>query len=554
MLAMVLTATFLFPIMAMALEAEQAERVKPSAPMKGIWVASVLNIDYPSAPTTDPEVLKAEALHILNTAVEADLNAVFLQVRPTSDAFYPSQYFPWSRYLTGVQGVAPRDGFDPLEFWVTEAHRRGLELHAWLNPYRITRKSAEEPPHDVASLDPSHPAIQNPEWVVYHSDGNLYYDPGLPEVRQLLIESSMELIQNYAVDGIHFDDYFYPGINFNDHHTFDRYGQGFASIEDWRRENVNTLIRDLYHAIKVHPREVSFGISPFGIWANDSVHPMGSATRGNQTYYSHYADPLAWIREGTIDYIAPQLYWYIGFEIADYSILLDWWSRVVAGSDVDLYIGQAAYRTGNADSGSPWHGVSEIERQLEMNHRYSEVKGSIFFNYSALNRSPELQRVLQRWNGWDFEKIDPVVIENEDWSHQSRGGQRSLQVSIYVNDVPLIIPAHQPNAFINRDGRTMLPVRYVSEALGAAVDWNSNTETVTIFGNETHVTLVPGQRQALVNNRTIDLDTAADIVQGRTFVPLRFVSEALGVEVDWIQDTQQVHLKTGVEVSRREIE
>lgn len=530
--SLVLSAVFLFSTVAMAFEAEQAEKDRSANPMKGVWVASVLNIDYPSAPTTDPEILKAEALHILNTAEAANLNAVFLQVRPTSDAFYPSRYFPWSRYLTGTQGLAPGDGFDPLEFWVTEAHQRGLELHAWLNPYRITRKRAEEPAHDVASLDPSHPAIQNPEWVVHHTDGNLYYDPGLPEVRQLLIDSSMELIQNYDIDGIHFDDYFYPGKDFDDRQTFARYGQGYASIEDWRRENVNTLIRDLYHAIQAHPREVSFGISPFGIWANESVHPMGSATRGNQTYYAHYADPLAWIREGTIDYIAPQLYWYIGFEIADYSILLEWWNRAVAGSGVDLYIGQAAYRTGNADPGNPWHGVSEIERQLELNQRYSEVKGSIFYNYNALNRSPELQRVLQQWNG-----------REEAWAHQSRGGQRSTGMAIYVNDVPLTIPDHEPKAFINRDGRTMLPVRHVSEALGATVDWNADTETVTIAGNETQVTLVSGQRQARVNNITIDLDTAAEIVQGRTFVPLRFVSEALGVEVDWVEETQQIRLK-----------
>lgn len=363
--------------------------------MRGVWVASVLNIDYPQHATTEPALLKAEAVRILDTAQAAGLNTVFLQVRPTADAFYPSQYYPWSRYLTGTQGLAPQNGFDPLQFWVEEAHRRGLELHAWLNPYRITRKTADEPPHDFASLDPSSPARQHPEWVVQHTDGNLYFDPGLPEVRQYLINGAMELIENYAIDGIHFDDYFYPGKAFNDTATFARYGRGYSSIEEWRRENVNSLIRDLYRRIQESPRQVSFGISPFGIWANDNAHPLGSATRGNQTYFSHYADPLAWIQEGTIDYIAPQLYWHIGFEIADYRILLDWWHQATLGSSVDLYIGQAAYRTDNPDNASPWHGVMEIERQLQLNEGYSGVKGSIFYNYSSLARSSELQSLLR---------------------------------------------------------------------------------------------------------------------------------------------------------------
>ena len=363
-------------------------------PMRGIWVASVLNIDYPKNPTTDPEVLKSEAVKILDTVQAAGLNAVFLQVRPTADAFYQSDIFPWSRYLTGSQGVAPQNGFDPLAFWVEEAHARGIELHAWLNPYRITRKSASEPSHDWASLDPSNPARQNPEWVIAHTDGNLYFDPGLPEVRQLLIDSAMELIEKYAVDGIHFDDYFYPGKQFNDAATFAKYGHGFTSIEDWRRENVNIFIRDLHRSIKNGPRRVRFGISPFGIWANQSAHPLGSATRGDQTYFSHYADPLAWIREGTIDYIAPQLYWHIGFEIANYSILLDWWHQATLHSPVDLYIGQASYRTGSSDTGSPWHGVMEIDRQLNLNNRYSGVRGSIFYNYSSLANSHALQTLL----------------------------------------------------------------------------------------------------------------------------------------------------------------
>ncbi|SMP60540.1 glycoside hydrolase family 10 protein [Anoxynatronum buryatiense] len=364
-------------------------------PMRGLWVASVLNIDYPSKPTTDPAVLKAEAITILETAEAAGLNAIFLQVRPTADAFYQSRYFPWSRYLTGSQGLAPQDGFDPLQFWVEESHRRGMELHAWLNPYRITRKTKDEPAHDIAALVPWHPARLYPHLVVHHTDGNLYFDPGMPQARQLIIDSALELVEMYDIDGIHFDDYFYPGTTFDDAGTYASYGAGYASVEDWRRENVNTLIRDLHQAIQTTDPEVRFGISPFGIWANKSSHPLGSETRGNQTYFSHYADPLAWIQEGTIDYIAPQIYWHIGFDIADYHTLLAWWNQAMAGSAVDLYIGQAAYRVGNSDPASPWHGIGEMDRQLQMNTWYPLVKGSIFYNYSALKRNPDLVTLLK---------------------------------------------------------------------------------------------------------------------------------------------------------------
>ena len=257
-----------------------------------------------------------------------------------------------------------------------------------------------ETPHDFSSLTPTHPARMNPEWVVAHTDGKLYFNPGRPQVRQLLIDSAMELVENYAIDGIHFDDYFYPGKDFDDADTFAAYGQGFSSIEDWRRENVNTLIRDLHRSIQEGPRQVRFGISPFGIWANDTSHPLGSATRGNQTYFSHYADPLTWVREGSIDYIAPQLYWHIGFDIADYQVLLDWWHRATLFSTVDLYIGHAAYRAGSTDASHPWYGVDEINRQLILNKRYSGVAGSIFYNYNALAGNPALQGLLADFYGY----------------------------------------------------------------------------------------------------------------------------------------------------------
>ncbi len=380
--------------------------------MRGLWVATVVNIDYPVKPNTDANELKKEAINILNHAKNMGLNAVFLQVRPTADALYPSKYFPWSKYLTGSQGLIPSDNFDPLKFWVEEAHRRGLELHAWINPYRITKKTANEPKHDLASLAPSHPAVLNPDWVVKHTDGNLYFNPGIPEVRKLVIDGVLEIINGYKIDGIHFDDYFYPGTNFDDKNSYEKYGTGFANIDDWRRENVNILIRDLSQAIKNTSKDIDFGISPFGIWANKKTNVLGSDTNGMQSYYKQYADTRKWVKEEMIDYIAPQLYWNIGFSVADYSKLLSWWAETVKGTKVNLYIGQAAYRAGNSNADSPWYGYDEIERQIQLNEKFSEVKGSIFFTYNSLAGKPELsQRIKEIYKKKDSEINRSINIE-----------------------------------------------------------------------------------------------------------------------------------------------
>jgi uncharacterized lipoprotein YddW (UPF0748 family)/N-acetylmuramoyl-L-alanine amidase len=363
--------------------------------MRGLWVASVVNIDYPTKPTTNPETLKAEALKILNDARDTGLNAVFLQVRPTADAFYKSSYFPWSKFLTGTQGKAPDGGFDPLAFWITEAHKRGIELHAWINPYRITKKTASEAKPTVNSLHSSHPARKHPDWVVQYSDNNLYFNPGIPEVRQLIVDSIKEIVSYYDIDGIHFDDYFYPGRDFNDSATYKKYGTGFKTIGDWRRNNIDLLVKEVYSAVKTTNKNVRFGISPFGIWANKKNNSLGSDTNGLETYYDHFADSRKWVREGMVDYICPQLYWNIGYNVADYSKLLTWWKNVVSGTSVDLYIGHAAYKAGNSSKTSPWYGVAEIERQMLLNRNYPEVKGSVFYNYTSISKYPALMAVIK---------------------------------------------------------------------------------------------------------------------------------------------------------------
>ncbi len=365
--------------------------------LRGLWVATVLNLDYPSQPGTDSETLKSEAGKIIEYASDTGFNAIFLQVRPTADAFYKSSLFPWSKYLSGTQGLAPGNSFDPLKFWVDEAHKRGIEVHAWINPYRITKKTSDEPVQDLKTLDASNPAVKNPSWVVKYSDGNLYFNPGIPGVRKMITDSVLEIIGGYDVDGIHMDDYFYPGKNFNDGAAYIKYGSGYKSIDDWRRSNVDILISDISKTIKASGREVRFGISPFGIWANKDKNLLGSDTRGLQSYYDHYADSRKWVKEGLIDYIAPQIYWNVGYSVADYSKLLLWWKDVTSGTGVDLYIGQAAYRAGNSDRTSSWYGISEIEKQLKLNDTLPEVKGSIFFRYKSLEELPALSAAMKAY-------------------------------------------------------------------------------------------------------------------------------------------------------------
>ncbi len=347
--------------------------------MRGVWVATVANIDYPTRQGMTADELRQEADTILDNIVSMGLNAVFLQVRPSADALYQSSLFPWSRYVSGTAGQAPDQDFDVLAYWVTAAHSRGLQLHAWLNPYRITRDGQEE----YDALPENSPAKQHPEWVVEY-EGNFYFNPGLPAVQQLVVDGAAEIVRKYDVDGIHLDDYFYPGTDFNDAATYARYGSDFSNIGDWRRDNVNELIAALDETLHAINPDLTFGVSPAGIWDNKTDNPRGSDTNGRSSYREIYCDSVEWIKRGTVDYICPQLYWAIGYEIADFEVLVDWWQDVVATSDVALYIGIGAYRAAEAEPGDVWYGTDELERQLDMLDHSIDIQGEVFYNYSAL--------------------------------------------------------------------------------------------------------------------------------------------------------------------------
>nr|WP_142246115.1 family 10 glycosylhydrolase [Bacillus sonorensis] len=352
--------------------------------LRAVWIATVTNIDWPSKKGLTVSQQKEEYIKLLNDVQDMGMNAVVVQIKPTADAFYPSSYGPWSEYLTGIQGKDP--GYDPLCFLLDETHRRKLEFHAWFNPYRITMNHT-----DVNRLSADHPARKHPEWVVAYGS-QLYYNPGIPEAQTFIVKGIEEVVKNYDIDAVHMDDYFYPykiaGKEFPDQDTYEKYGKDrFANIDDWRRDNVNQLVKQINAAIKKEKPCVKFGISPFGVWRNKADDPTGSNTTAGMTNYDDlYADTREWIKQGYLDYIAPQIYWSIGFAPASYDILVDWWKHETEGRPIHLYIGQAAYKI-NQNADPAWSDPEEYPRQIALN-RSSDIPGSIHFSLKDLNRNP----------------------------------------------------------------------------------------------------------------------------------------------------------------------
>ncbi|WP_455430061.1 glycoside hydrolase family 10 protein [Nocardiopsis alborubida] len=351
------------------------EAAQDKRQMRGAWLTTVGNIDWPSEPGLSAEDQKAEMDQRLDEAVELGLNTVFLHVRPTADAVYESDLEPWSKYLTGEQGGDP--GYDPLEYAVAEAHERGLELHAWFNPYRVGMDS------DIEELAEDHPVREHPDWLVRYG-GEGFLDPGRPEVQEWVTRVIMDVVERYDVDGVHFDDFFYPypkdGEEFDDDQTWEEHGGGFDDREDWRRDNVNEFVSGVHERIEEAKPWVRFGISPFGIWRNAENDPAGSDTSGLESYEAQHADTRAWIQEGMVDYVVPQLYWERGFEAADYEELVPWWAEQVEGTDVDLYIGQGAYRAGDRH----WTGEDALSTQLDYSSDHPEVDGDVYFSFKSL--------------------------------------------------------------------------------------------------------------------------------------------------------------------------
>ncbi len=344
---------FLTPVM--------AATPNPEEEMRAVWISTVYRADFLSV-QNDAEAQKKEFVQKLDQIKAMGLNTVVVQIRPKGDALYESSLNPWSDVLTGTQGRSP--GYDPMQFMIEETHKRGMAFHAWMNPYRITTSGV-----DLAALSADNQARQHPDWILTHKNA-MYYNPEREDVKEYIVNTVAEVVQNYDVDGIHFDDYFYPS-----NYPLPESEGPEGPTANARREHVNDLIARVDKKIKQLNQDVAFGISPMGIWKNSTSDPEGSATKGSEGYYNVFGDAKTWVKKGWVDYIVPQIYWETGHAAADYETLVDWWSDVVRGTDVKLYIGQGIYKDSVA---------AEITKELKINEKYPEVSSSFFFSLRDL--------------------------------------------------------------------------------------------------------------------------------------------------------------------------
>lgn len=381
------------------------DATSPKYEFRAVWVATVTNIDWPSKKGLSSDEQKAEFIHLLDAQQRNGMNAVIVQIRPAADAFYSSPYEPWSEYLSGIQGIPPSPYYDPLKFMIEETHKRGMEFHAWLNPYRAVFNI------QTSSVSPTHITRTHPEWFLAYGNTK-FFNPGEPAVMQYVANIVKDIVSRYDVDAIHMDDYFYPyriaGKEFPDNKTYIKYGNGMNK-DDWRRSNCDSIIKHIHETIINTNPMVKFGISPFGVWRNKSSDANGSDTKAGQTNYDDlYANILLWLKNGWIDYVAPQLYWEIGNRLCDYKTLLNWWASHSYGKHV--YIGHGIYRT-EENPTAAWRNPNELPDEIQLLRKNPNIEGSVFFSSTNLLDNP---------NGWedslqnDYYKY-PALIPPMPW-------------------------------------------------------------------------------------------------------------------------------------------
>jgi uncharacterized lipoprotein YddW (UPF0748 family) len=376
----------------------------PKREMRAVWIATVDNIDWPSRKGLPTDVQQQEFVNIIDKHAETGINAVFVQVRNACDAYYAKSLEPWSEWLTGEQGKAPSPYYDPLEFMIDESHKRGLEFHAWLNLNRAVFKRA-------TSLTSDHISKTHPEWMLAY-DGQKLLNFGIPEVRQYITDVVLNLTRNYDIDGIHFDDYFYPypasGQEIPDHDTFRQHPNGFRNIEDWRRNNTDLLIKQISEAVRAEKPYVKFGISPFGVWRNKREDLNGSETYGyNSSYDNLFADTRKWVKMGWIDYIAPQVYFNASHKLIPYQNLVRWWASNSFGRH--LYIGQAAYRVAGDTKSGGWNNSEELTNQIRFNRNFEQIQGSIFFSSKSITNNAKGIKDSLQYRFYRFPALIPTM-------------------------------------------------------------------------------------------------------------------------------------------------
>lgn len=452
----------------------------PKREMRGAWIATFSNIDWPNR-TQTPAQQRAAFLTILEHHKATGLNTLYIQVRSQCDAMYPSSIEPWSADLTGTQGKAPSPDWDPMQFMIDECHKRGIEFHAWINPYRAVSNTGNLP-----GFAANHVAKLHPDWLL--SQGTLrVLDPGLQVVRDHITSVITDIVQRYAVDGIHFDDYFYPPAApagttpYNDDSSFTLDPRGFTVRADWRRDNVSLLIKRLNDTIQALKPWVKFGVSPSGIYRNSTNPAIGTPTSGLEHYTTLFADTKKWLQEGWVDYIAPQVYWYIGQPGANYAAIVPWWNNQANGRHI--YIGMAGYKVNDPAQGVNWANPSMIPNEMRMNRDplYPNIKGQAIYNTSSMRSATKLG-FRDSLRLFFYQK--PALLPRMPWRDSiAPGSPASLTVVKYPGD-SVVLNWAKPTAADELD-KAIRFVIYRSE--DSTIDISNANNILAITNTDTSV-------------------------------------------------------------------
>lgn len=385
-------------------EAYSTDKTYPQSEVRGVWIATVSNIDFPTRNNLSSDKQREEFVDLISALAKIGINTVFVQIRPSADAFYPSNIEPWSPFLTGTLGAPPNPYYDPLQFMINTCHDYNMEFHAWINPYRAS--------NNIKTFDiTKHPTnILHPDWFVKYGNQE-FFNPGIPAVKDYVLNIIRDIIVRYNIDGLHIDDYFYPypiqGISFNDKEAYKIYGHGL-SLANWRRSNCDSIVHGMYDCIKSINPYIKFGVSPFGIWRSDLYDQSGSkGDIGLSSYDNLYADVLYWLKNKWMDYIIPQLYWEIDNPQVDFEDLLAWWNNHTFGRQ--LYIGMGLFQAKESRN-KVWRDTKQFPKQLQEIRSYSNTEGCVFFS---------ARDVLSNKAFCDSLRLDyfsmPTLLPHMDW-------------------------------------------------------------------------------------------------------------------------------------------
>ena len=466
---------------------------QPKREMRGVWVATVKNLDWPDKPGLSTEEQKKQIDEIIGHVKSLGMNAVFLQVRPASDAFYASSAEPWSRYLSGKEGKAPRPFYDPLKYWIEKAGENGIDVHAWINPFRVTVKAGEE-------LSPSHPLAKHPDWILEYN-GKLFLDPGIPQVRKYIKNIVEDIVKRYDVAGIHLDDYFYPypvnGIEFPDTASYRLYCDTtkYADKNAWRRDNVNRIVGVLHRTVKSAKPWAVFGISPFGVWRNSDKDPSGSDTHAGVTNYDMlHADVLTWLKYGWVDYVVPQIYWNMDHPAAGFRVLSEWWDK--NSFEVPVYAGMSIYKVNSGKEA--WDNPGEIPDQIRAVRGLDSFEGEVFFRYAFLKQDLLGLQDSLRYKYYSTIALTPVVKGNVDirpleikkvrasrkklkWKIDKNGGRNMKYFVVYSYSQDAVFDPADPQWIVTVTKAKHLNLKNIA---GGDAKRNYRVSAVDKFGNE----------------------------------------------------------------------